>query len=94
LYKRWVSRTARSVHPFRKKPAEQAPGTDTNSPNLNLIERLWKFTKNKVLYSRYYATFGEFQDAIRSFLDNAHQTHREELDSLLTLRVQTFAGCA
>jgi transposase len=66
----------------------------TYSPNLNLIERLWKFTKNKVLYSRYYATFGEFQDAIRSFLDNAHQTHREELDSLLTLRFQTFAGCA
>lgn len=62
----------------------------TYSPNLNLIERLWKFTKKKVLYSKYYATFADFQQAISSLLDNAHETHREELDSLLTLKFQTF----
>jgi transposase len=62
----------------------------TYSPNLNLIERLWKFTKKKVLYSKYYATFADFQNAISSLLDNAHRTHREELDSLLTLKFQTF----
>jgi transposase len=66
----------------------------TYSPNLNLIERLWKFTKAKVLYSKYYATFEDFQSAITSLLDNAHQTHREELDSLLALKFQTFAGCS
>jgi transposase len=27
----------------------------TYSPNLNLIERLWKFTKKKSLVSKYYA---------------------------------------
>ncbi len=27
------------------------------SPNLNLIERLWKFVKKKCLYSIYYADF-------------------------------------
>ena len=53
-----------------------------------------EYHKNKVLYSRYYATFGDFQNAISSFLDNAHQTYREELDSLLTLKFQTFADCA
>jgi len=26
------------------------------SPNLNLIERLWKFVKKQCLYSKYYAT--------------------------------------
>jgi len=62
----------------------------TYSPNLNLIERLWKFTKKKVLYSKYYATFADFQQAISSLLDNAHETHRAELDSLLTLKFQTF----
>jgi transposase len=62
----------------------------TYSPNLNLIERLWKFTKKKVLYSKYYETFADFQNAISTLLDNAHQTHREELDSLLTLKFQTF----
>mgnify|MGYP003605911059 FL=1 len=30
------------------------------SPNLNLIERLWKFVKKKVLYSKYYPNFAEF----------------------------------
>ena len=27
------------------------------SPNLNLIERLWKFVKKQSLYSKYYADF-------------------------------------
>jgi len=26
------------------------------SPNLNIIERLWKFTKKEVLYAKYYDT--------------------------------------
>jgi transposase len=60
------------------------------SPNLNLIERLWKFTKKQVLYSKYYPTFDDFQRAITSLLDNAHSTHRKELDSLLTLKFQLF----
>jgi transposase len=60
------------------------------SPNLNLIERLWKFTKKQVLYSKYYATFADFQNAITSLLNNAHLTHSEQLDSLLTLNFQTF----
>ncbi len=34
------------------------------SPNLNLIERLWKFVKKKVLYSKYYPNFSEFRNAI------------------------------
>ena len=30
------------------------------SPNLNLIERLWKYFRKKVLYNHYYETFSEF----------------------------------
>lgn len=37
------------------------------SPNLNLIERFWKFFKRKVLYNHYYETFGEFRDACKTF---------------------------
>ena len=37
------------------------------SPNLNLIERFWKFFKRQVLYNRYYATFDEFRDACKTF---------------------------
>ena len=34
------------------------------SPNLNLIERLWRFVKTQVLYSTHYNTFAAFKDSI------------------------------
>lgn len=63
------------------------------SPNLNLIERLWKFVKKKVLYSTYYANFSDFRDAITDCLHQTHTTHKKELDSLLTLNFQSFKKC-
>jgi len=60
------------------------------SPNLNLIERLWKFVKKECLYSEYYADFPAFKTAILDCLNQTHTTHKEPLDSLLTLRFQTF----
>ena len=38
------------------------------SPNLNPIERLWKFTKGK-LRVKYYSDFKSFKDAIDSIID-------------------------
>ncbi len=60
------------------------------SPNLNLIERLWKFVKKKCLYAKYYEDFSQFSSAISDCLDEAHLKHKQELDSLLTLKFQTF----
>ena len=60
------------------------------SPNLNLIERLWKFVKKQCLYSTYYADFAAFKTAIVQCLAQTHTTHRSALDSLLTLRFQLF----
>jgi len=60
------------------------------SPNLNLIERLWKFVKRQCLYSKYYADFATFKTAIETCLSETHTTHKTALDSLLTLRFQTF----
>lgn len=60
------------------------------SPNLNLIERLWKFVKKKCLYAKYYESFPEFSSAIYGCLNDAHVKHKKELDSLLTLRFQKF----
>lgn len=62
----------------------------TYSPNLNLIERLWKFVKKQCLYSIYYADFESFKAAITDCLAQCHTTHKKELDSLLTLRFQSF----
>ncbi len=60
------------------------------SPNLNLIERLWKFVKKTCLYSKYYAHFTDFKQAISNCLAQTHTTYKKELDALLTLKFQTF----
>jgi len=60
------------------------------SPNLNLIERVWKFVKKKCLYSKYYEKFPAFQAAISKCLDETMTTHKSDLHSLLTLRFQLF----
>jgi len=62
----------------------------TYSPNLNLIERMWKFVKKKCLYAKYYEDFSQFSSAITACLDQTHLRYKQELDSLLTLRFQTF----
>lgn len=61
------------------------------SPNLNLIERLWKFVRKQCLYSRYYADFYSFKSAIVLCLTQTHTTHKFALDSLLSLRFQLFS---
>jgi transposase len=60
------------------------------SPNLNLIERFWKFVKKHCLYSKYYADYHAFEQAIRPCIAQAPTLHRAALASLLTLKFQTF----
>lgn len=43
------------------------------SPNLNLIERLWKFFKKKVLYNKYYKNIKVFRKACIAFFSNIDQ---------------------
>src|SRR5205823_2915158 len=59
-------------------------------PNLNIIERLWKFTKKKILYAQYYDKPALFYQAITSFLETINQVHQPELETLLTLKFQFF----
>lgn len=60
------------------------------SPNLNLIERFWKFVKKRALASRYHEDFDAFSRAITDCINNATTTHKTELKTLLTLNFQTF----
>jgi transposase len=62
------------------------------SPNLNLIERLWKFVKKHCLNSQYHSDFHQFQHAITDCLEHVDERHSADLDSLLTLNFQTFAN--
>lgn len=62
------------------------------SPNLNLIERFWRFVKKQCLYSKYYPDSEAFQKAIGDCIEQAPTHNKAELDRLLTLRFQTFKG--
>lgn len=53
------------------------------SPNLNPIERLWKFFKKKTLYNKYFETFDEFSSSCSDFFRYARK-YRDELETLLT----------
>jgi len=60
------------------------------SPNLNLIERRWRFTKRKAVYGKYHPTFADFRSAIQAVLDGVTTTHADGLASLMTLNFQEF----
>ena len=60
------------------------------SPNLNLIERLWKFIKRRAIYGRYHPTFTEFRAAVEETLDRLSTAHAADLASLMTLNFQRF----
>jgi transposase len=53
------------------------------SPNLNLIERFWKFFKRKVLYNRYHESFNAYKAACEQFFREL-DSHERQLRSLLT----------
>lgn len=59
------------------------------SPNLNPIERLWKFMKKKVLYNKYYEHLSEFESACVKFFRGIRK-YRNELETLLTDNFQVM----
>jgi transposase len=60
------------------------------SPNLNLIERLWKFVRKECLNDHYYENFTLFKESITDCLSQTTTRHLPALRSLLTLSFQSF----
>ncbi len=60
------------------------------SPNLNLIERLWKFVKHECLASRVLPDYEAFTSVIDDCLNSLHTKHRKQIVTLLTLNFQTY----
>jgi transposase len=60
------------------------------SPNLNLIERLWRFVRVESLNSTYYEKFEDFSAAIDGCLDGLSTVHKGEMETLMTHRFQLF----
>jgi transposase len=52
------------------------------SPNLNLVERMWRFMKKKVMRNQFYKTFAEFIATIKRFFARISD-YTDELSSLM-----------
>ena len=76
---------------LRRHPEFELEPLPTYSPNLNLIERLWKFLRKRAL-SRWHKTFAAMQ-AVSEVLDHLSD-YRKELDMLLTERFHIVAKAA
>jgi len=61
------------------------------APNLNLIERYWKYFKKTILYNHYYESFKEFKQACENFFENTDK-HVSSLRSLLAENLQIIDG--
>jgi len=60
-------------------------------PNLNLIERLWKYFRKQVLYNRYYEHFAQFKAACEGFFQRIDE-HVTALRRLLTENFQVITA--
>jgi transposase len=60
------------------------------APNLNLIERLWKFVKKECLGCRVLPTYEAFTTAIDDCLANLSTRHKHQMKTLLNLEFQLF----
>ena len=59
------------------------------SPNLNPIERLWKFVKGK-LRSKYYDDFKEFSSTIDTIIKDTEGRYKQQIESLIGEKIQLF----
>jgi hypothetical protein len=74
----------------------KAPGIEflylpANSPNLNLIERLWRFVKKQVLYSTHYDNFDAFRTSIDSCIADLGTRFKANMQTLVTMNFQLFS---
>lgn len=59
------------------------------SPNLNLIERLWKFVKGE-LSTKYYSDFHTFRQKIDSIISGTDGINKQKIDNLMGKGIQLF----
>jgi transposase len=79
---------AKMVREYEKLSKIELVFLPAYAPNLNLIERLWKFFHKKMMYNQYYSSYAEFQKAINKFFKNMNKG--KYTDELSTLLVENF----
>lgn len=76
---------------LKDHPRTKVKYLPTYSPNLNLIERLWKFMKKEAINSFYYETKEAFRRAVLDFFKHIAQ-YKEALATLLTLNFRLITA--
>lgn len=56
----------------------------TYSPNLNPIERLWRFFKREILYNQYYEKFSDFEKVVNQFFYDDFSKYKWRLSIFVT----------
>ncbi len=73
---------SKAVRAYEKNSRVTLVYLPSYSPELNLIERLWKVFKKNVLYNKFYERYDEFKKACVTFFDNQDQ-HMAEIKSIM-----------
>ena len=60
------------------------------SPNLNIIERLWKFIKKTFVVNTVFISLDELEKHLKKSLSTLRRKYKKNLQSLLTLNFQHF----
>lgn len=60
------------------------------SPNLNLIERMWRYVRKECLYAKYYETFSDFKQSIINCLSDVGTVRKKDIQKLITTNFQIF----
>ncbi len=74
---------SKSVRSFLENSKIKLVFLPSYSPNLNLIERIWKLFKKKVLYNKYHKNLDAFRKACIYFFRN-FDAHHDEIARLMS----------
>ncbi|MDR1542745.1 MAG: transposase [Clostridiales bacterium] len=75
---------------YRPSSSNKAFYLPPYSPNLNLIERFWKYSKSEMLNSAHADTFAEFKLRNGIFLYADGKSNRNKVNSLISEKFQLF----
>lgn len=62
------------------------------SPNLNIIERLWKLVKKMFLHNEVFTSLDELEKYLKISMGTLKKKHKKEMRTLLTTNFQHFDG--
>jgi len=57
------------------------------APNLNLIERFWRFAKGRLVKNKYYKEYKKFRAEVFRFLNHTYK-YKDQIKTLLVEKIE------